>query len=451
MALDLDKKRKARLIDDLTSRLQNIKVDKNIFLDYETVVGLEKLDKILPQSGPIHKNLKKYIGDAPLSTFIGETISGELVETFECDSKIKGVSLISMTNYNDPKAVALRLIEEFNSLPFNYLVSFEFPPPLGERLREKIEKPFQLSSTMKIILPDGQYDQTYPLNTGKKRIDRELFDSYWVLENLGGRETKKWNRKAVYLQIDVRGFVGKYSLMPPIAEVIATVKSIFGLSIALDFMSVKRKHLVRPRVRHLIIHRQINDQWRIFKTQKLPMDFAEVLDNVEISENNGQKVDGKNTQLNQTLLFFLQLLFSSPAERNERLLKANQWFMDSYMGSNELLAFVQTMIVMEVLLGGKESQKIGIGELLSSRCGYLIGKNHEDRDQVIEIVKDIYDVRSNIVHRGKNTLSTNEKELFYKLRWLSSRIILKEMMLLSEDRQQANPVTKEHTKDGDLT
>jgi len=451
MALGLDSRCKDTLVDALCKILPKVKVIHNTYLDYKTVVGLAKMDKILPQSGPIYKNLKKYIGDAPLSTFVDEMINRELAETFEYDLKIKGVPLISLTNYNDPKAVALRLIEEFNNLPFNYLISFEFPPPLGEGLREKIEKPFQLSSTMKIILPDGQYDQTYPLNTGKKRIDRELFDSYWVLENLGGRETKKWNQKAVYLLVDVRGFVGKYSLMPPIAEVIATIKSIFGLSIALDFISVKRKHLVRPRVRHLIIHRQINDQWRIFKTQKLPMDFAEVLGNVETSKNNGQKVDGKNTQLNQALLFFLQLVFSSPTERNKRLLKANQWFMDSYMGSNELLAFVQAMIAMEVLLGRKESQKIGIGELLSSRCGYLIGKNHEDRDQVIEIVKDIYDVRSDIVHRGKNTLSTDEKELFYRLRWLSSRIILKEMMLLSKDRQLANPVTKEHTKDGDLT
>src|SRR5829696_4079636 len=51
--------------------------------------------------------------------------------------------------------------------------------------------------------------------------------------------------------------------------------------------------------------------------------------------------------------------------QGSRLLLAGQWLFDSYVGQNDLLSFVQTMIALEILLGDKErSDLLGLNELL---------------------------------------------------------------------------------------
>jgi hypothetical protein len=43
----------------------------------------------------------------------------------------------------------------------------------------------------------------------------------------------------------------------------------------------------------------------------------------------------------------------SAGDQNNRMLLAGQWLFDSYIGHNELLSFVQTMIALEILLEDK--------------------------------------------------------------------------------------------------
>jgi len=76
---------------------------------------------------------------------------------------------------------------------------------------------------------------------------------------------------------------------------------------------------------------------------------------------------------------------------------------------------------------------MGLGELLRNRCAYLIGKSHKQRKQLLDDFKEIYDVRSKIVHRGKSRLNLHERSLFSKLQWMCRRVIQEEIELLKED------------------
>ena len=94
---------------------------------------------------------------------------------------------------------------------------------------------------------------------------------------------------------------------------------------------------------------------------------------------------------------------------------------------------------MEILLGEKAiSDIIGLGELLRNRCAYLIGDSHKQREDILRNFKDIYDVRSKIVHRGKATLNIYERVLFSKLQWMCRRVIQKEIELLQKDVTKSN-------------
>jgi hypothetical protein len=52
--------------------------------------------------------------------------------------------------------------------------------------------------------------------------------------------------------------------------------------------------------------------------------------------------------------------------------------------------------------------------------------------KIMDEFSHIYDVRSQIVHRGKSRISANERELFGTLRWYSKRVIAAELKMLPD-------------------
>ena len=103
------------------------------------------------------------------------------------------------------------------------------------------------------------------------------------------------------------------------------------------------------------------------------------------------------------------------------------------------MSFVQSMVVLEILLGDEEtSDEIGLGELLRNRCAYLIGKSHQQRSDRLREFKEIYRVRSQIVHSGKSRLTPHERVLFDTLRWMCRRVIHEELSLLEADIEEAD-------------
>jgi len=92
---------------------------------------------------------------------------------------------------------------------------------------------------------------------------------------------------------------------------------------------------------------------------------------------------------------------------------------------------VQAMVALEILLGEKkESDLTGLGALLSNRCAYLIGASHDDREKILSDFRKIYDIRSKIVHSGKDWLTQDERQLLRKLYEIVSRVIQKEAELI---------------------
>ena len=64
---------------------------------------------------------------------------------------------------------------------------------------------------------------------------------------------------------------------------------------------------------------------------------------------------------------------------------------------------------------------------MSNRCAYLIGKSQIEREEIKKKFKEIYRVRSNIVHRGKVNLDSKERFLFIELQQICNRVIAEEM------------------------
>jgi hypothetical protein len=82
------------------------------------------------------------------------------------------------------------------------------------------------------------------------------------------------------------------------------------------------------------------------------------------------------------------------------------------------------------------SDILGLNELLRNRCAYLLGKSQEERAEIHETFGRIYDIRSQIVHRGKHRLTADERWLMHRLRWLCRRVIQKEVDLLRANKKE---------------
>jgi hypothetical protein len=104
---------------------------------------------------------------------------------------------------------------------------------------------------------------------------------------------------------------------------------------------------------------------------------------------------------------------------------------DGSTGDDLLLTFVQSMVVLEILLGDRAaSTDTSISTLISNRFAYLVGKTHDEREQHIATFKKIYAVRSQIVHSGKSRLRSEDRRLLAELLQMGRAAIVKEVDML---------------------
>lgn len=442
MPLGINAKCKARLKELVAKSLAQVKVDKDVFLNFPSTVELLIADQALPKTGKLSERLQKYLAEAPFFQFVFETVSRELSENNTYNSENAGIPLDAFPGYADLAVVAERLVDEFETLPWRYLISFEFPDSVGAPIRDAAPA-YDLGSSVRIVNPDDQYDSTYPLKSGIEKRDDELF---------GGRAhifarklPEEWNKEASYIQIDTEGFIGRYVDGTPAEDAVGILKSFVGLSLATRLMKVNEGAGglafgalgFAPPKRRLIIHRKIDKAWQIWSTPELPSDLSVALGKLQIDDVDGQIKPDRLKGWVQHRFAVISTAFQN-SDKAERVLLAAQWLLDSYVGANQLLSFVQTTVAMEILLGeGSKSDVIGIGELLRNRCAYLIGKSRGQREELLKDFEKIYDVRSKIVHRGKSRLTFEERSLFNKLQWMCRRVISEELGLIAKDKESA--------------
>ena len=443
MGLDLHLECLSRLYQFVAEHLPGVRIDHDMFLQYSSMAPLFSIDKILPGSKILTESLQRYVGEHALYTFLSDSIARDIYETNQYSVEKKGVPLVSFPNYSIPADAAKRLIDDFNTLPWNFRVSLEIPKPFGNTLRNLVGN-FNLSDSFRLVCPDDKYSQTIPLKSGIEQRDSLLFGVTTLLTQ-GSEQEACWSQETAYLQTDVTGFIGFFQDTAALEDAIAQLKGFFGLGIAVRLLKLKEEVAPlplfgppSPMKYHLLVHRDMNSHAEIWLKPELPPEFSEVLGQLDIEdfkEQLGTPMQNSNSQsaIVKAGLSTISAAFRKP-DQAARVLLAAQWLIDSYTGRNDLLSYVQAAVAMEILLGEEaKSDIIGIGELMRNRCAYLIGASRSHRERILGDFIRIYDVRSKIVHRGKSRLTLEERGLFQELRWMCGRVIQEELRLLSND------------------
>lgn len=427
MALGLHERCLERLRQGLIDQIPEFKLQNGWNLNRASLAGVLELEKSLPNNAELQATLERYVNETPLFDYVFGELSKELHDLDNFDAESESARLIDNPRYSDAEALAARLIDGFEALPRQYRFTFKLNPELCYHFLAPEHK---LTDSIRFVRPGPEFAEEYPLTSGIPGRDRWLHGG--GLLGLSG--PKEWHEKSLYIQVDAAGFVGKWTSTTPEESAVSVVRSILGTCLAIRAFRLRWSYSPTTIKARAYIHESLDGRWQLYDSLELDEALSNVLSDLVLDDLEGAlDTDTKKTGFLLNRLTLLQRAWSDEAV-NQRILLAGKWLLDGYSGKNELLSFVQASVALEILLGDKAvSDLVGLGELLRNRCAYLVGKTHAQRQEILEDFKKIYDIRSRIVHRGKDRLRQNERELLYTLRWMVGRVIQEELERIERD------------------
>ncbi|TKJ40079.1 hypothetical protein CEE37_10095 [candidate division LCP-89 bacterium B3_LCP] len=431
MSINLPDNCKKQLIAKLAEILQKLKVNNGLYIDVNSSMELYELDNIIQKKSEQKKEqklrqkrelLNQYISDQPVRDYIYGLVSTELAQSNEYDDT-KGINITSFPLFKDVQQVAERYISQLDSLPKDYFFTIKLENNIGCMLEEGEE--YQVSNTVKLFKPSSKTIDRFPIPENVNHLDHLR---YAFIDQI--KWPTEWDANSVYIQIDMKGFISENIITRPIEETIMILKSFCGVSLATGlFQNFPPLRLSFEKSNsYFTVHKGSNEQLvfqRLFIFDENLSDYIQ-----------GLRIPQGIENLKKEQLIRLELIKHAFTEddQSKRIKKACQWYFESQIGKNEILSFVQAVVVLEILLGkGSQHNEVGLGELIGNRSAYLIGDSHKKRKLILEKFREIYTTRSKIVHGGENRLDLKAKYLMYHLQEICEKVIYKELLLLYKD------------------
>jgi len=414
----------------LIAYLPEVIVENQMFIQRRSALSIITADFSLPRTEKLHDSLVEYIDEFPFLEFILNTLGKELweLDRWELDANPK---INELAEFADLEAVGTRLVNDFNSLPWTYLITVPLPEVLTSILRPNSEF-IEITPTIRIARVTEAFKKEFPLATANKVRDRRIKGSPFGLFAMMMEETPaEWNAATLHLQIKLDGFVDMYGTTGTALQAERNVRSILGMGIANRLLDCDLRYTPNPVKAHAYVHQQQADgSWAAQTRYDLSDSVSRGIAGLKPCVLDFLDTDEKRNGWNYWRIKEIGTVIQAGLAADQTVL-AGQWFFDSYCGQDQLLSFIQSMVVLEILFGDKKvSDEIGIGELISNRFAYLIGTTYEERSELIDAIRKIYKIRSQIVHSGKHRLSLEENGLFSRLRWMCRRAIDKEIDLI---------------------
>lgn len=403
--MDIHSNLKSRLRAALLATLSSSHFEGQGMLDAATIHAIYQCDSILPKHGKIADSFMEYVDEHPIT----EIFFGEMYKHMKIGSEYSNF-LSRVEGFETLDTFVDHILQTIDQIPYEYV----FSVPI---------------SFLSALLPDdsSQMDLAPDLTIATS----DFVESRFILPDpptglgalFSAGPSPRFNGSI--LQITARGYYAKYAETAPQRSAVQRMRAVLGLMLAFNVcrreagpfsIAIPTPH--RPFAVHKVLG---GDQYEFVGGMNVPEDCRSIISELCIVDDAFVK----------HRLGFVRQALTHDADRRIEL--AARWYFDSSASNNPLLAFVQAMVCLEILFGDKRvSDILGINELISNRCAYLIGKDPEDRTKILKDFPKIYDVRSRIVHRGHYRLTLEEKMLFDKLRMYCSRSLYAETTKLSQ-------------------
>ena len=416
---------RARLIQLLTEALPKIGIEKGLFIRaQDALTELEAGEKAL--DGKLRQSLSQFISENPFGDFVLGYLNDEVSRVSKYND-LPHQPLLQLTGFEDPKAAATRIVNEFASLPWDYT----FVYPLSLKASSPPDQQYSMGSSWSLVCPGANFSKTYPA-----AADHTLAGLMLARNLTHFRQPSPWSQDRLYLVHKETGYLTGLFLTQLAKNIQLSIRVFGGL-----LEATGHAHAAED-----------SNEWRAARFAQNYGIYSyvqrsggyELGPSVELDDEHGERLASFQWAELPTADITWELWIDTIAKRftpamaqtdaASLLRRCCQWHFDSSCGTNRLLQFVQATVAIEILLGDKSSSDlIGLGELLANRCAYSLARNADERQGLLKEFKRIYDTRSKIVHRGKADLTGEEMSQLWRLRSLGGRLIRNELKLMQPE------------------
>jgi len=236
---------------------------------------------------------------------------------------------------------------------------------------------------------------------------------------------------ALYLRFKIKGFFG-ITMSSSQEKVKSEYKRILASLIATNFLvkgseiGIGQANMSMP-IRTFIYC--LNDDSEALSFE-LSLPESNLLQQLYCSNISGDSLRSYFTATNLSTLFHSNPHLQ-PDERSQidRVRTSLEWYFEGLISENQTFSFILFCTAVEALLGSEKDQS-NITQRLSDRISFLIARSVMEREAIRKDFSDAYDLRSDIIHRGKSKLSRKEVKWLFFVRHSLEEAIRKEMLLL---------------------
>ncbi|MFC1772611.1 hypothetical protein ACFL3A_04565 [Pseudomonadota bacterium] len=345
----------------------------------------------------ILKHKKEHLDSTDVFTIFYDFAYDAIRSVVDGDKKLEG-NLWDLLGEERCQQIAETLKNYFVSIPRTFDIFIPIP-----EISQNIPTPIDLSETISLIsfqMPDeipggyqvGLMQLFNKFEVGKVYI-RQRASGY-----SGGRLENMCVKRAltslnIILQQGVAG--GFFKLTPE-------KQAGLGFLGSLSQHSIKKSSVV-----------SVDNAYQEPKVSKveLPLDTCRFLNSVDINwEHKAIALAVKTNAVEKAIQAMnrrpIQLI-ECQDEEAKGIKSAINWCFNSYVTENSTLSFLQVCIGLEALLGDTKDNG-ALTETLADRCSYLIGKSIKARNTIKNNFKQLYSVRSKLVHGNVTELNTSE-------------------------------------------
>jgi hypothetical protein len=383
------KQAKLAIEQKLVAALQNAQIRKGLLIVWDS--GFDQFRKA------VIKHLSAWLDDSDVDRLIANVAATELGE------ELTARQTDALSNVVSPEkitTIAAKIMQALGDIPRRYEVLFPLP-------RVTIESDIPLSDVVAIVVATRDLAPDSPLSYGSGFIP-----------------------PATYLKVRCEGFATHLRSQSAMRDAIAvlkrtiqigTIKDVFTRSIAprgiilAAMLSPPSEEVLQATVYDVI------DQSKPPFRVRLGLGMSSYLNSIEIfTQNSGPAhglklpvVDASRVEqdVHRILSLPVQLMAEAEAADNVRSLRsALEWAFDAAADDEAAASFIKTCIALEAALG-EDAEEGSITERLSDRCAFLLNKIPIDRKRTRETMKQIYRLRSKLVHGVKTSLSPEDDRL----------------------------------------
>lgn len=429
-----------KIVGRLSEGISAVRIQNGAYLEpFSLVVGCFKAEECLPKHGPLREELEEYVGERPIMDVLSEIVGSELRarnDVLAVDSSGES-SLTSHPDFSDSNALAERVVEVLSELPVDYRVVLPLPDKLSQTLHS-IGFNFFISDSIGIFTDSSDLDRICPLapidHVAKQNMKTGL--GLFGLLGKSDLDNGKWDQSGSYIMFSEKGYIDRYGSTETAERFLRNLRGFLGLGIALKIFGFERPGFGPVPQIDITVHRRVGEEYLAYRRFQINERISKGIQRISmlqlsraVSDDSDRLLAFARPQLNR----IAAVLFDP--EKNQRLIASGQWLFDSYANEDSLLAYVQAMVSLEIIVGDQvPSSEVSLGETLRNRCAYLVAQSLSEREEILTDFSQIYSVRSQIVHNGKNKLSNQEFRLLEKLRSICGRVLKAEVNLLIEDK-----------------